>query len=90
VSGIADAQQSRPIPLRQAVDCDREEFHIIPAFQLVDPFRQPRRQREDHATKILDIALHQFVGRAFRDDVGALPIIATQVSELDAISQNGH
>ena len=74
VGGVADAQQSRPAPLLEAIDLDGEQAHVAPILERIDAIGEEWRQTRDRVSKGVDALLAQFLGAAFRNDAAALPI----------------
>ncbi len=54
----------------------REQFHVVPAFQFVDAVGQERRHLDDPRAEGVQAFSFHALNPAFRNDVGALPIVA--------------
>ncbi len=75
VRSIADAEQSRPPPLFEAIHLHRKQADIIPVAQLADAVAKERRQPHNVFAKLGDAALLDIVERTLGNDISALPIV---------------
>src|SRR5215472_4674379 len=82
--GIADAQQPRPVPDAQAIDRNAQQLDIGPIAQLVDAIAEERDKSSDFLPQRGQAAVAYLVVAAFRNDEGALPILATVEHHKDA------
>jgi len=51
VGGITDAEQARPVPARETVDLDGEQFDLVPVRQIVHSVREERDEMGDRGAK---------------------------------------
>ena len=73
---IANAQEPGSPPFLQPIDRDAEQLDVVPAFQFADPVGEKRRHFDDAAAEGFEaLGLHP-LDAAFRNDIGALPVIA--------------
>jgi hypothetical protein len=81
VRRIADGEQAGPPPARQPVERDREQLDLVPVLERVDDPSEPGRRLGDAGAESGKSGPPDFLRRALRNHVGALPIIAAV--ELD-------
>jgi hypothetical protein len=73
---IAYTQQTRPIPLPQAICPDGQQFHIAPVAQLCHAVAQERGDFHNARTEVFDSCrLHSF-GRSFGNRKTAMPVVS--------------
>jgi hypothetical protein len=94
VGGVADAQQSRPVPPLQPIDFGGQKLDIIPARKSVRPVAEPQQQRLERASEIANAIFHEFSRRAFGNHIGGLPIVAAidhgeEAAALDVAPRSG-
>ena len=77
VGRIADAEQPRPAPALETVDAHREQLHVVPRADPIHPVGERRIERYEVRAEGLDSLGAQRLEAAFRDDIGALPVIAS-------------
>src|SRR5215469_8867877 len=82
--GIADAQQPRPMPDAQAIDRNAQQLDVGPIAQLVDAIVEVRDKASDFFAQRGQAAAPYLVVAAFRNDEGALPILAAVEHYKDA------
>ena len=77
VRRVADAEQARLRPLRQAIDGDGEQLDVVPRANVFGDVRgQHRPGLDDLGAEFLDRPLAQRVGAALGDHECALPVVA--------------
>jgi hypothetical protein len=76
MGGIADAQETRPIPFAHAIDRDGQELHVVPIGDLAHAIAQDRRDPRHLRAERIEPAALDLIEPALGDDEGALPIIA--------------
>src|SRR5450631_2376716 len=74
---VADADEPRLVPLPQAIDRNREQLDVIPAFEFVDAVAQVRRRLGHAIAERRQAALLHRVDATLWNDEGALPIVTT-------------
>ncbi len=72
--GVADAEQSRPVPFAQTIYQYRQQLDLIPIANFVDAFTQERSETENVLAKLFQTSLFDFFQRALANDIAALPI----------------
>ena len=72
--GVANAQQSLPVPARHAVDLHLQQLDVIPARERIHRVGQELRQARHLAPEGGDALLAQLVLRSLRNDERALPV----------------
>src|SRR5438445_1229810 len=76
VRGVADTEETGPVPFAQAVDLNREQLDVSPIPQLRNPISQERIHLHDITPECVDTATLDLRESAFLDHQPALPVIA--------------
>src|ERR1700756_51453 len=72
--GVANTKQPRLMPKRQPVDGDGEQINVVKAFEFGGAARQKWRKLFDTLPERRDAPRLELRGRAFGNDIAALPI----------------
>src|SRR5689334_1121511 len=76
MGGVSDREQARSPPSSQSIERYREQLHLVPVPEGVGDGREVRSGSGHIIAECGNALLADFVSRALRDDVGALPVIA--------------
>src|SRR5205823_13933731 len=76
MSGIADHQQTRPPPLLQPIDGNRQELDIVPTADFPEPILHERGDRCDRLVQGIEALALYLIEATLVDDQRALPVVA--------------